>query len=150
MVLLDRVVQKTMTGMAMHAVSYDKPTASLMGVPVDGIISATFAIGSAVAGAGGVLYSWHTQSSTLTWESESVGGRLSQQSSVVSEMSAAPCSARTYWLLLRYLPQWCAVLNLQRLRGVYCAPYRVSSQTDRAHGSCYRSEGVDSKTPGPC
>jgi branched-chain amino acid transport system permease protein len=57
MVLLDRVVQKTMTGMAMRAVSYDKPTASLMGVPVDGIISATFAIGSAVAGAGGVLYS---------------------------------------------------------------------------------------------
>jgi branched-chain amino acid transport system permease protein len=57
MVLLDRVVQKTMTGMAMRAVSYDKPTASLMGVPVDRIISATFAIGSAVAGAGGVLYS---------------------------------------------------------------------------------------------
>jgi branched-chain amino acid transport system permease protein len=57
MVLLDRVVQKTMTGMAMRAVSYDKPTASLMGVPVDRIISMTFAIGSAVAGAGGVLYS---------------------------------------------------------------------------------------------
>jgi branched-chain amino acid transport system permease protein len=57
MVLLDRVVQRTMTGMAMRAVSYDKPTASLMGVPVDRIISATFAIGSAVAGAGGVLYS---------------------------------------------------------------------------------------------
>jgi branched-chain amino acid transport system permease protein len=57
MVLLDRVVQKTMTGMAMRAVSYDKPTASVMGVPVDRIISVTFAIGSAVAGAGGVLYS---------------------------------------------------------------------------------------------
>ena len=57
MVLLDRVVQKTMTGMAMRAVSYDKPTASVMGVPVDRIISMTFAIGSAVAGAGGVLYS---------------------------------------------------------------------------------------------
>jgi branched-chain amino acid transport system permease protein len=57
MVLLDRVVQKTMTGMAMRAVSYDKATASVMGVPVDRIISITFAIGSAVAGAGGVLYS---------------------------------------------------------------------------------------------
>jgi branched-chain amino acid transport system permease protein len=57
MILLDRVVQKTMTGMAMRAVSYDKTTASVMGVPVDRIISITFAIGSAVAGAGGVLYS---------------------------------------------------------------------------------------------
>ena len=57
MILLDRVVQKTMTGMAMRAVSYDKATASVMGVPVDRIISTTFAIGSAVAGAGGVLYS---------------------------------------------------------------------------------------------
>ncbi|HPQ03643.1 MAG TPA: branched-chain amino acid ABC transporter permease [Bacillota bacterium] len=57
MFLLDRVVQKTMTGMAMRAVSYDKTTASVMGVPVDKIISITFAIGSAVAGAGGVLYS---------------------------------------------------------------------------------------------
>jgi branched-chain amino acid transport system permease protein len=57
MFLLDRVVQKTMTGIAMRAVSYDKTTASVMGVPVDRIISITFAIGSAVAGAGGVLYS---------------------------------------------------------------------------------------------
>ena len=57
MILLDRVVQKTMTGMAMRAVSYDKTAAQVMGVPVDRIISITFAIGSAVAGAGGVLYS---------------------------------------------------------------------------------------------
>lgn len=102
MILLDRVVQKTMTGMAMRAVSYDKTTASVMGVPVDRIISITFAIGSAVAGAGGVLYSL-----AYPWESRSVGGRSLQRSLAASEMSAGPCLARTYWLLLRYSPQWC-------------------------------------------
>lgn len=57
MLLLDTVVQKTMTGMAMRAISYDKTVVPLMGVPVDRIISLTFAIGSAVAAAGGILYS---------------------------------------------------------------------------------------------
>jgi len=49
-------VQKTKTGMAMRAVSFDKDTARLMGIDVDLIISITFAIGSALAAAGGVLY----------------------------------------------------------------------------------------------
>ncbi|MEW6228357.1 MAG: branched-chain amino acid ABC transporter permease [Bacillota bacterium] len=57
MLLLDTVVRKTMTGMAMRAISYDKTVVPLMGVPVDRIISLTFAIGSAVAAAGGILYS---------------------------------------------------------------------------------------------
>ncbi len=57
MLLLDTVVRRTMTGMAMRAISYDKTVVPLMGVPVDRIISLTFAIGSAVAAAGGILYS---------------------------------------------------------------------------------------------
>jgi len=56
MLLLDATVMKTMTGIAMRAVSYDRTTAQLLGVPVNRIISITFAIGSAVAGAGGILY----------------------------------------------------------------------------------------------
>ncbi len=56
LVLLQFIVQKTRTGMAMRAVSYDKETAKLMGIDVDFIISFTFGIGSALAGAGGVLY----------------------------------------------------------------------------------------------
>ncbi|MCR4424771.1 MAG: branched-chain amino acid ABC transporter permease [Firmicutes bacterium] len=56
MLILDTVVRKTMTGMAMRAISYDKTVVPLMGVPLDRIISITFAIGSAVAAAGGVLY----------------------------------------------------------------------------------------------
>ncbi len=53
---LQLFVQKTKTGMAMRAVSFDKDTARLMGIHVDNIISITFAIGSGLAAAGGVLY----------------------------------------------------------------------------------------------
>ena len=55
--LLQFVVHRTKIGKAMRAVAYDKPTARLMGIPVDGVISITFAIGAALAGAAGVLYS---------------------------------------------------------------------------------------------
>jgi branched-chain amino acid transport system permease protein len=54
--LLQFIVQNTKVGKAMRAVSYDKPTARLMGINVDGIISVTFAIGAALAGAAGILY----------------------------------------------------------------------------------------------
>ncbi|MBO4991486.1 MAG: branched-chain amino acid ABC transporter permease [Firmicutes bacterium] len=55
MVLLQFIVHKTKIGKAMRAVSADRDAAELMGVKVDRTISATFAIGSALAGAGGVL-----------------------------------------------------------------------------------------------
>jgi branched-chain amino acid transport system permease protein len=56
LVSLQFIVQRTKIGKAMRAVSYDKPTARLMGINVDGIISITFAIGAALAGAAGILY----------------------------------------------------------------------------------------------
>jgi branched-chain amino acid transport system permease protein len=56
MVALTLFVNRTKTGMAMRAVSYDKDTARLMGINVDWVISITFGVGSALAGAGGVLY----------------------------------------------------------------------------------------------
>ncbi len=56
MVSLDLMVRRTMTGIAMRAISWDKTTVPLMGVPVDLIISATFAIGTGLAGVAGVLY----------------------------------------------------------------------------------------------
>ena len=57
MLALDFLVRKTMLGMAMRAISWDKEVVPLMGVPVDRIISLTFALGAAVAAIGGVLYS---------------------------------------------------------------------------------------------
>lgn len=54
-VLLDWVVYRTRVGTAMRAVSFDVDIARLMGVDTDRIIAFTFALGSALAAAGGVL-----------------------------------------------------------------------------------------------
>lgn len=56
MLALDLTVRKTMVGIAMRAISWDMSIVPLMGVPVDRIISMTFALGAAVAGIGGTLY----------------------------------------------------------------------------------------------
>ena len=55
--LLQIIVYKTKVGKAMRGASYDIEAASLMGINVNNIISLTFAIGSALAGAAGVLVS---------------------------------------------------------------------------------------------
>lgn len=55
MLLLQFIVKKTKIGRSMRAVSVDADAAKLMGINVDATISYTFAIGSALAGAAGVL-----------------------------------------------------------------------------------------------
>lgn len=55
MIVLEWIVQKTKLGRAMRAVSYSHETASLVGIPTDKIISFTFAVGSALAAAAGIL-----------------------------------------------------------------------------------------------
>lgn len=57
MILLQVVIYRTKIGKAMRATSTDKDAAALMGINVNTTISATFAIGSALAGAAGVLVS---------------------------------------------------------------------------------------------
>ncbi len=56
MVGLHLLVQKTWTGRAMRALSVNLDAAKLMGVDTNRTISATFAIGSALAAAGGILF----------------------------------------------------------------------------------------------
>lgn len=53
--VLQLFINKTKPGQAMLAVSQDRDAASLMGISVNGTISLTFAIGSAMAGIAGVL-----------------------------------------------------------------------------------------------
>jgi branched-chain amino acid transport system permease protein len=56
MLLLEYLVFRTKLGTAMRAVSFNTDTASLMGIPVDRVISFTFVLGSALAAAAGFLY----------------------------------------------------------------------------------------------
>jgi branched-chain amino acid transport system permease protein len=56
LLLLQFIVKRTKIGKAMRAVAYDKPTARLMGIKVDSIISITFGIGASLAGVAGILY----------------------------------------------------------------------------------------------
>lgn len=56
LLILQFIVKQTRVGKAMRATAYDKPTARLMGINVDAIISITFALGAALAGAAGMLY----------------------------------------------------------------------------------------------
>ena len=56
MAVLNFIVNKTKTGKAMQAVSYDLGASALMGINVNKTIAITFLIGSVLAGAGGVLY----------------------------------------------------------------------------------------------
>jgi branched-chain amino acid transport system permease protein len=55
MVFLQFTVKYTRIGKAMRATSEDYETASLMGINVNRVVSFTFALGAALAGAGGVL-----------------------------------------------------------------------------------------------
>ncbi len=50
------VVTRTKLGKAMRAVSFDRDAASLMGININNVISFTFFIGSALAGAGAFLF----------------------------------------------------------------------------------------------
>jgi branched-chain amino acid transport system permease protein len=56
MLALNYIINYTKRGKAMRAVSYDMAAASLMGISVNRVISFTFALGSVLAAAGGVLY----------------------------------------------------------------------------------------------
>ncbi len=57
MVLLNLIVNYTKIGKAMRAVSFNIDAARLMGINTDRIIAFTFALGSALAAAGGILVS---------------------------------------------------------------------------------------------
>lgn len=55
MIGLQYIIFRTRLGRAMRAVSFSHDLASLMGIPTDRVISFTFMLGSALAGAAGVL-----------------------------------------------------------------------------------------------
>ena len=56
LIALNYIVKRTKMGMAMRAVSNNATAAALMGVNTDTVISFTFGLGSALAGAAGILF----------------------------------------------------------------------------------------------
>ena len=65
MVGLQLLTYRTKFGTAMRAVSYNARAAALMGINVDRVVSGTFVLGSALAGAAGFLFALTKQSQTL-------------------------------------------------------------------------------------
>ena len=56
MVVLWFLVNRTRTGKAMRATSFDREAASMLGIDIDHVIVFTFILGSALAGAAGVMF----------------------------------------------------------------------------------------------
>ena len=56
MVVLWMLVTRTRTGKAMRATSFDREAAAMMGINIDRVIVFTFVLGSALAGAAGVMF----------------------------------------------------------------------------------------------
>jgi branched-chain amino acid transport system permease protein len=54
--MLQFIVKKTVFGMSMRAISYDKFAIPLMGIPVNRVITFTFALGSGLAAVAGILF----------------------------------------------------------------------------------------------
>jgi len=71
MFLLDWLVYRTRFGRQMRAVSFSPVNASLMGIPVDRVVSITFVIGASLAAAAGFLfaqkYAGLNQPAAATW-----------------------------------------------------------------------------------
>lgn len=57
MIVLWLLVTRTRTGKAMRATSFDREAAAMMGIDIDRVIVFTFVLGSALAGAAGVMFS---------------------------------------------------------------------------------------------
>ena len=56
MIVLWLLVTRTRTGKAMRATSFDREAAAMMGIDIDRVIRFTFVLGSALAGAAGVMF----------------------------------------------------------------------------------------------
>jgi branched-chain amino acid transport system permease protein len=62
LVLLTWLIRSTKPGKAMRATAQDRDASAMMGINVDRTISFTFAVGGAIAGAGGLVYALYVGS----------------------------------------------------------------------------------------
>lgn len=64
--ILQFLVYRTKLGRAMRAVSFDERVAALMGINVNRVVTITFAVGSALAAAGGLLFALKYEALQIT------------------------------------------------------------------------------------
>ncbi len=82
------LINKTKIGMAMRAVSKDFETSQLMGIKINNVISATFVIGSFLAGVGSILY--FTNYSTVIQTSGAMPGLKAFVAAVFGGIGSIP------------------------------------------------------------
>lgn len=88
MVALHHVVERTQMGRAMRAVSHSRDTAALMGIPVNRVVSFTFALGSVLAGAAAFLIAVDKQ--TLRPDMGMTGGLKAFVAAVLGGIGSIP------------------------------------------------------------
>ncbi len=86
--ILVALINHTKIGMAMRAVSKDFETSLLMGIKINSVISATFVIGSFLAGVGSVLY--FTNYSTVIQTSGAMPGLKAFVAAVFGGIGSVP------------------------------------------------------------
>ena len=104
MILLDLLVRRTLLGMAMRAISYNRPIVPLMGVPVDRVISLTFALGSAIAAAGGLVYAL-AYPVLDPYMGVRIGWWASPRWWAASATSGGPCWGALFWGRWKFSPR---------------------------------------------
>ena len=133
MLALTFLVQKTKLGKAMRAVSEDMDAARLMGINVNSTISFTFAVGSALAGIGSVLYCCSYPQATPTM------GSMLGLKAFVAAVLAASAPSRALWSAVS--PSACASASS---RPSACLHGRTPSHLPSSSSCCWSSPRASS------
>ncbi|HMG54679.1 MAG TPA: ABC transporter substrate-binding protein, partial [Kofleriaceae bacterium] len=116
---LQLLVYRTRLGRAMRAVSFDERVASLMGINIGRVVTITFAIGSALAAAGGLLYGLKYESlqitSHSTWVLLGLTAFISAVVGGIGDVRGAAIGA----LLIAAVQQFGAAYLSPQLRDIY-------------------------------
>ena len=91
------LINRTKLGKAMRATFQDRETAALMGVDINRIHTATFALGSGLAAAAGALLGPGVRGLSRPWATSRPSRPSPSSSSAVSAASPAPPSAASSW-----------------------------------------------------
>ncbi|HEU4734669.1 MAG TPA: ABC transporter substrate-binding protein [Kofleriaceae bacterium] len=116
---LQLLVYRTRLGRAMRAVSFDGRVASLMGINVGRVVTITFALGSALAAAGGLLYGLRYESLQITAHSTWVLLGLTAFVAAVIGGIGDVRGAAVGALLIAAIQQFGAAYVSSQLRDVY-------------------------------